>query len=99
MVGLPTIAATATVSALLIIATISIAMKIQKRQVRNDMGAQPGDTGHALSDFGKEGQVKIGAEIWRATSKDSICKDDDIQVQTVEGLLLHVTKIGDDRDE
>ncbi len=98
-VGLPTIAATATVSALLIFATISIAMKIRSKRVMTGMNALIGETGQALSDFDKEGQVRIGPEIWRASSSDNISMGDEITVEAVNGLLLQVNKIGGDQDE
>jgi len=93
-VGLPIIAATATVSALLIFATINIAMKIRNRRVTTGMEVLIGETGLALEDFGKEGQVRVGPEIWRARSSDEINEGDEITVEAVEGLLLRVKKIG-----
>lgn len=94
-VGLPTIAATAAVSALLIFATINIAMKIRKKRVTTGMNALIGEQGEALNDFEKEGQVRIGGEIWRAASRDNIQTGDTVSVEAVNGLLLTVRKTGD----
>lgn len=90
-VGLPTIAATAVVSAALIFATVSIAMKIRRKMVLTDPVVVIGSTGRAMTDFEEEGQVKVGAEIWRATSDDPISAGDKVSVSEVDGLLLTVT--------
>ncbi len=92
-VGLPTIAATGIVFALLIFATINIAMKIRRKQVSTGAQVLIGQSGEALSDFGKEGQVRIGAEIWRATSDEDISEGDEISIVSIDGLLLTVRKI------
>lgn len=92
-VGLPTIFATAVVSASLIFATVSIAMKIRRKAVSTGDAALIGSIGHAMADFEGEGQVKVGAEIWRATSDDPIAAGEKVSVSEVDGLLLTVTKI------
>ncbi|MBO6556559.1 MAG: nodulation protein NfeD [Pseudomonadales bacterium] len=92
-VGLPTIGATAVVSALLIFATVSIAMKIRNKKVTTGMSALIGEHGEALNDFGKEGQVRVGGEIWRAESNETIEAGDTVSVKSVNGLLMNVTKI------
>ncbi|MBO6657320.1 MAG: nodulation protein NfeD [Pseudomonadales bacterium] len=92
-VGLPTIGATAVVSALLIFATVSIAMKIRNKKVTTGMSALIGEHGEALNDFGKEGQVRVGGEIWRAKSNETIEAGDTVSVKSVNGLLMNVTKI------
>ncbi len=98
-VGLPTIGATAVVSALLIFATVSIAMKIRNKRVTTGMSALIGEHGEALNDFGKEGQVRIGGEIWRAKSNDTIEAGDTVSVKSVDGLLMTVAKIEDNKGE
>ncbi|MBO6564091.1 MAG: nodulation protein NfeD [Pseudomonadales bacterium] len=92
-VGLPTIGATAVVSALLIFATVSIAMKIRNKKVTTGMSALIGEHGEALNDFGKEGQVRVGGEIWRAKSNETIEAGDTVSVKSVNGLLMNVTRI------
>ena len=91
-VGLPTIAATAVVSAALIFATVNIAMKIRRKEVSTGVAVLVGSTGHAMTDFEDEGQVKVGGEIWRATSADPISAGDKVIVGEVHGLLLTVKK-------
>lgn len=98
-VGLPTIAATAMVSALLIFATVSIALKIRNKRVTTGMSALIGEHGEALSDFTKEGQVRVGGEIWKARSNDTIEAGDTISVEAVEGLLMTVSKLDETTGE
>lgn len=92
-VGLPTIAATAVVSAALIFATVSIAMKIRRQAVSTGADVMIGSIGHAMADFEDEGQVKVGAEIWNAISDGPISSGDKVSITKVDGLLLNVTKI------
>jgi membrane-bound serine protease (ClpP class) len=92
-VGLPTIFATAVVSASLIFATVSIAMRIRRQAVSTGDAALIGSIGHAMADFEDEGQVKVGAEIWRAASDSPIAAGEKVSVSEVDGLLLTVTKI------
>ncbi len=94
-VGLPTIAATAIVSAALIFATIGIALKIRNKRVTTGMSALIGEQGEALDDFNREGQVRVGGEIWRARSNDTIEAGDTVTVEAAYGLLLTVTKTGE----
>ena len=92
-VGLPTVAATAVVSALLIFATISIALKIRDKKVSTGMEALVGERGLVLEDFSEEGQVRVGGEIWQATCNEPLSEGDRITVEHVDGLLLTVTKV------
>ena len=96
-VGLPTIFATAVVSAALIFATVNIAMRIRRQAVITGDAALIGSIGHAMADFEDEGQVKVGAEIWRATSDSPIAAGEKVSVKGVDGLLLTVTKIQGDK--
>lgn len=92
-VGIPTIAATATVFAVLIIATINIALRIRHKKVSTGTSALIGETGIALEDIEQEGQVRIGGEIWRARADTPLAKGDAIAIEEVKGLLLKVKKI------
>lgn len=95
-VGLPTIAATAAVSALIIIATVTIAMRLRRQSVTTGTEVLIGQTGKCLADIGgnrAEGQVRIGAEIWRASADSPISAGEHVRIESVDGLLLSVTKI------
>ncbi|MEO1136631.1 MAG: NfeD family protein [Pseudomonadota bacterium] len=39
-----------------------------------------------------EGYVSAGGELWRATSKDSLCAGDHVAVKSVNGLTLSVVR-------
>ena len=91
-VGLPTIAATATISALLLVFTVRIAIRVHKKRIKTGLNSLIGESGQALEDFAREGQVRVGAEIWRAVSEAPVEKGDDISVMSVDGLVLHVEK-------
>lgn len=91
-VGLPTIAATATISALLLVFTVRIAIRVHKKRIKTGLNSLIGESGQALEDFAREGQVRVGAEIWHAVSEAPVEKGDDISVTSVDGLVLHVEK-------
>jgi len=92
-VGIPTIAATATISALLIIATINIAMKIRAKRVTTGVELLVGETGLVLADFDNEGQVRVGAEIWHATAVSPLKKGEKVSIEALDGLQLRVAPI------
>lgn len=41
---------------------------------------------------GKEGRVRAGGEVWRATSTDELAPGDEVTVAAVDGLLLEVKR-------
>ncbi len=91
-IAMPIIAATATISALLIIVTIKIALKVGKNRVMMGINSLIGESGQALTDFEGEGQVRVGAEIWHAVCGAPLKKGDTVNVESVQGLILHVVK-------
>ncbi len=90
-VGTPAIAATAIVAALLIIATIQIALKVSRQRVTTGVETIVGHLGEAMSDFEEEGMVRVGGEIWRAKSDAPLCKGQKVIVTEVHGLELAVS--------
>ena len=90
--GLPTVMTVGAIFALLIIATINIALKIRKKRLSIGTVALVGRSGEALSNLQEEGQVRIGGEIWRATSQDNIAPGDKVSIVSVDELLLTVSK-------
>ena len=91
-IAMPIIAATATISALLIIVTIKIALKVRKNRVTTGINSLIGESGQALTDFEGEGQVRVGSEIWHAVCGAPIKKGDTVNVESVQGLILYVVK-------
>ena len=68
-------------------------MKIRRQATITGATAMIGSIGQAITDFEDEGRVKVGAEIWRATSDDPIAAGEKVSISEVDGLLLTVTKI------
>lgn len=91
-VGYPALGATALMSALLIFITINIALKIRKKAVTTGIQTIIGQPGLVLNNPEDEIQVRIGAEIWTATSSDELTAGDTIKVLEVNGMLLRVAK-------
>lgn len=94
-IGLPTLGATAIVSALLIFATISIAMKMRKKAVTTGIDTIVGQSGRVLTNREGLDQVRVGAEIWTVESEDELTEGDTITVVAVHGMSLRVSKSTD----
>ena len=94
-VGLPTLGATAIVSALLIFATISIAMKMRKKAVTTGIETIVGQSGRVLTNREGLDQVRVGAEIWTVESEDELTEGDTVTVVAVHGMSLRVSKSAD----
>lgn len=90
-VGIPVIAASALVTAVLIIATVTIALRMRHKQVTTGIERMIGSTGEALDNISGEGQVRIGGEIWHAKSVEPIIKGEKVTVTAVSGIVLTVT--------
>ena len=65
---------------------------MHKKRIKTGLNSLIGESGQALEDFAREGQVRVGAEIWSAVSEAPVEKGDDISVTSVDGLVLHVEK-------
>ena len=91
-IGWPALAATAIVSAILVIATIQIALKIRTRKVTTGIETLIGQQGEAISSLEKHGQVKVGGEIWAAKANADIGPGDIVTVTGVDGLKIEVEK-------
>lgn len=89
-VGLPVLAAIALVTAILIIATINIALRMRRRPVTTGVERLVGRTGQALTDVREKGQVRIGGEIWKAAAQTSIPEGAEIRVAAIDGMILIV---------
>jgi membrane-bound serine protease (ClpP class) len=91
-VGYPALGATALMSALLIFVTINIALKIRRKSVTTGIETIIGEKGQVLTNPEDGIQVRVGAEIWTATSNDDLTPGDAIQVLEVDGMTLRVAK-------
>ena len=90
--GWPTLGASAVVMAILVFATIHIALKVRKKSVTTGVETLVGRLGDALDDLDQRGQVKIGGEIWAAKPNENIQAGDSVRVVAVEGMMLEVEK-------
>ena len=89
-IGWPVLLATGLVTGGLIIATISIALRMRRRPAAADR--MLGETGVALTDIAGAGQARILGEIWEAKSAQPIQSGDPVRVIGVSGLVLSVEK-------
>ncbi len=79
--------------ALLALALVFLFPALRKRAVSGQEG-MVGLVGQAVSDFSDgKGQIRVHGEVWSAVSKsESVSKDDELVVVSVEGLKLFVEK-------
>ena len=74
----------------------AMGMALKARMTKPTTGREGliGATGIALNriDARHDGEVKVKGEIWKATSNESIKKNDKISVSNVDGLILSVKK-------
>lgn len=94
-VGIPAIAAIGAVTAVLIIATINIALRMRRKQVTTGIETIIGRTGEALTDIDDRGQVRLGGEIWEASASRPISQGDKVRVVSVDSLKVSVEKLED----
>ena len=91
-IGVPTIVAIATISTLLVIITVRIAIKVSNNRVKTGINSLLGKTGQVLVGFESEGHVRLGGEIWQAACSTPLKKGEDVRVESVQGLVLHVER-------
>jgi membrane-bound serine protease (ClpP class) len=92
-VGLPVLGATGLLTALIVVATVTIAMKIRKQRVTTGIETIVGQHGLALSDITDNGQVRIGGEIWRANAGATIPVGTTVKVTAVNGMVVTVEPV------
>lgn len=74
------------------IIALTFAFRAQSRKVTTGAEGLVGEFGEARSDIGPKGSVSVHGEIWSAYSDQDISKGDRIQVISVEGLRLKISK-------
>jgi membrane-bound serine protease (ClpP class) len=92
-VGLPVLGATGLLTALIVVATVTIAMKMRKQRVTTGIETIVGQHGLALSDITDNGQVRIGGEIWRANAGATIPVGTTVKVTAVNGMVVTVEPV------
>jgi|TARA_Y100000310_G_scaffold315425_1_gene365941 membrane-bound serine protease (ClpP class) len=91
-ISIPVIAALVVVSVAFLIVTLRLFMKVRTKVVLSDAHLLVGAAGEAIEDFESKGQVRVGAEIWRAITDSPLSKGETVTVVKVDGMYLSVTK-------
>lgn len=86
-------------SALLFIFVVGMAIKARRRPVVSGQEELVGSAAIVLDDFEHEGRVAIHGETWRAVSDSPLIKNQPVEVVNVDGLILHVKPLLDQRQE
>jgi membrane-bound serine protease (ClpP class) len=77
----------------LMLGTIWLAMRARRRPVATGREQLVGDTAEAVASFTSQGQVRIYGELWNAVSSKPITAGQQLRIDRVQGLTLHVTPI------
>jgi membrane-bound serine protease (ClpP class) len=72
-----------------------MAVRARRRPVVTGAEQLVGDVAEAMSDFSREGQVRIYGEQWNAISRVPVTRGQRLRVDRVDGLTLHVSPIDD----
>jgi membrane-bound serine protease (ClpP class) len=88
------IASIAFTGALLVAATIWLAMRARHRRVVSGVEEMAGLRAEALEDFDNQGQVWVHGERWLARSSTPVTKGQALTVKQVNGLVLQVEPAG-----
>ena len=83
----------ATVAGTLMLGTIWLAMRARRRPVATGREQLVGDTAEAIAAFTSQGQVRIYGELWNAVSTKPVTAGQQLRVDHVQGLTLHVSPI------
>lgn len=94
-VSWPTILSMLVVLLLFVFVILRAILKAHQNRVSTGIEGLVGARGVALKDFQQKGTVRVHGEIWSAKSDTPLAKDDEIEVKSVNGMLLTVTKLDD----
>jgi membrane-bound serine protease (ClpP class) len=81
-------------SALLFIATVTVAVRAHRGKVDTGKEGLIGMRAEAKTDISEDGQVFVRGEYWNARSDEPVKKGERVVVVAVDGLRLHVKKSG-----
>jgi membrane-bound serine protease (ClpP class) len=68
-------------------------MRARRRPVATGREQLIGDTAEAVDGFTSQGQVRIYGELWNAVSSKPVTAGQQLRIDRVQGLTLHVTPI------
>ncbi|HKT74328.1 MAG TPA: nodulation protein NfeD [Steroidobacteraceae bacterium] len=89
-IGLPLIAAIATVGGLVVFAIVWLAVRARRHPVVTGVQAMVGDTAEVIDGFIGRGRVRYGGEVWNARAVPQLHAGQSVRIVKVEGLTLWV---------
>jgi membrane-bound serine protease (ClpP class) len=92
-IGLPVIAAVATVGGLVIVAMTWLASRSLHRPVVTGVQTMVGKNAEVLEAFSGRGRVRYGGEIWNALSSSPVRAGQMVRITRVDGLTVWVEEI------
>jgi membrane-bound serine protease (ClpP class) len=92
-IGLPVIAAVATVGGLAIVAMAWVASRSLRRPVVTGVQAMVGETAESIATFTGRGRVRYGGEIWNAVSASSVRSGQIVRITRIDGLTVWVEPV------
>ena len=92
-IGLPVIAAVATVGALVIVAMAWVASRSLRRPVVTGVQTMVGANAEVLAPFCGKGQVRYAGEIWNALSASAVHAGQMVRITRVKGLTVWVEPV------
>jgi membrane-bound serine protease (ClpP class) len=92
-IGLPVIAAVATVGGLAILAMAWLASGSLRRPVVTGVQTMVGENAEVLEAFNGKGRVRFGGEIWNAVSTTAVQAGQIVRIKRVDGLTVWVEEI------
>ena len=92
-IGIPIIAAVATVGGTVIVGIAWLARRSMQRPVVTGAQAMIGATAEVFADFSGKGTVRFGGELWNAMSRAPLRKGQQVRITHVDGLLLWVEPV------
>jgi membrane-bound serine protease (ClpP class) len=92
-IGMPIVAAVATVGGMVVVGIAYIARRSMKRPVVTGAQAMVGATAEVFEDFNGRGVVRVGGELWNARSRVPLHKGQPVRITHLEGLLVWVEPV------
>jgi membrane-bound serine protease (ClpP class) len=92
-IGLPVIAAVATVGGLAIVAMAWIASRSLRRPVVTGVQTMVGENAEVLETFIGKGRVRYGGEIWNAVSSSAVGVGQIVRITQINGLTVWVEPV------
>jgi membrane-bound serine protease (ClpP class) len=92
-IGLPVIAAVATVGGLAILAMAWLASRSLRRPVVTGVQTMVGENAEVLDAFNGRGRVRYGGEIWNAVSSSAVRAGQIVRITGIDGLTVWVEPV------